>query len=58
MNIYLIQHSLKSGGTKDHFIGGTTNKTDRQDITEILLKLVLNTISLKKSNSICLLQSN
>jgi hypothetical protein len=40
-----------SPGTPDT----STNKTDRHDITEILLKVALNTISLLKSNQIKLL---
>jgi hypothetical protein len=52
--VYLIHHYVKKFDSDLRLISvvflGTpvcsTNKTDRQDITEILLKVVLNTITL------------
>ena len=40
-------HSLQSSATGQWFSSGTpvSNKTDRHDITEILLKVALNTIN-------------
>jgi hypothetical protein len=49
--VYLIQHfAIKFASDLRWFSPGTqvtsTNKTDRHDITEILLKVPLNTITL------------
>jgi len=36
------------------FFGFPTNKTARYDITEVLLKVALNTINIKKTDYICI----
>jgi hypothetical protein len=53
-NVYLIQHYVikfvcnlrQVDGVSMGTLVSSTNKTDRHDIPEILLKVVLNTISL------------
>ena len=44
--IYLITHSLAAGRWFSPGTLGTKNKTDRREISEILLKVVLNAIAI------------
>jgi hypothetical protein len=43
---YLITHSLAAGRWFSPGTLGTKNKTDRREISEILLKVVLNAIAI------------
>jgi hypothetical protein len=45
-------HDLHQVGGFQSLPVSSTNKTDRHDITEILLKVALNTIKTNKSNNI------